>query len=725
MHHLHKQFLRPGLILLLILGFFTANAQNSTIKGKISSEKGSPAAFVIVFVKGSTDGGLSDSAGNYTIQTDLKGKQTIKVKASGYDTAFATIILEPGKTVVQNFKLKLASRGTEVEISAGSFDATNDRKVAVLRPMDIYTTAGAGGDIVGAIQTLPGTQKVSDQTGLFVRGGDASESATIVDGMVTQNAFFSNVPGVAQRSRFAPFQFKGVSFSSGGYSARYGQAMSGILDLNTNDLAEKTTINLGANLSGLLGSASKLWKKQSLEGTFSYTNLQPFYGITKTNINFFDPPKGLGGSGRYVLTNNNDDILKVFVNYAEYKSGTDVLNPYQPDSTLQFKLQNKYIISTAYYRHNITKKTYLSLASSYSSNYDKVSWGGLPFDKKDSRLQGRAELTSQLASNIFGYVGTEVQTYTVNKTYDSIKSKYDETMIAGYAEAEWKPARWFGIKPGIRFEHSQLLNKENISPRLAAAFKIRKYGQIATAGGIFYQNADDKYLLTGARPDFQKAVHYIANYQYTNEDRTIRVEFYYKSYTQLIKELGNKFFDPNMYRYISQKMDNSGNGYAKGLDVFWRDKKSIKNFDYWISYSLIDSKRNYENFPTSATPTFISRNNLSIVTKYSIGNTGFNVSATYSYASGKPYYNPMSNTFMGDIAPEYKNLALGMNYITSIKKFFGVFYIAADNVTNHKNIMGYRYSYPGMEKYAIVPALYRSVFFGVFISLTPFNKDEL
>ena len=37
-------------------------------------------------------------------------------------------------------------------------------------------------------------------------------------------------------------------------------------------------------------------------------------------------------------------------------------------------------------------------------------------------------------------------------------------------------------------------------------------------------------------------------------------------------------------------IDNSGFGDAKGIEFFWRDKKTIKNLDYWISYCYINTK---------------------------------------------------------------------------------------------------------------------------------------
>jgi hypothetical protein len=106
-----------------------------------------------------------------------------------------------------------------VTVTAGAYEAGTDKNKSVLTTLDIITTAGTQADVVRAIQTLPGTQQQGTQTGLFVRGGDASEAAVIIDGMIAQDAFFTGAPGVATRSRFSPFQFKGVSFSSGGYSA--------------------------------------------------------------------------------------------------------------------------------------------------------------------------------------------------------------------------------------------------------------------------------------------------------------------------------------------------------------------------------------------------------------------------------------------------------------------------------------------------------------------------
>jgi len=709
----------------LLIQAVTSNAQ-ITIKGRVT-DKNKPVPFATVYIKNTIVGALTDSAGYYQIQYNKKENLTIIATALGFDTATYNLVPDTNRQYIVNLSPKSnSSKLDEVVIAPGAIAANNDRKVAVLTTLDVYTTAGAEGDVVGAIQTLPGVQKNPSENGLFVRGGDASESSVIVDGLVVQDPFFSAVPGVAQRTRFGPYEFSGISFSSGGYSARYGQALSGILDLTTNDLPENSTINANLNMAGASLSGSKLWSHSSLEGGINYTNVQPFYTLMKTNIDFYQPPVGVGGSARYIWTNSKGDILKISGNYNQYKSGTDVINPNQPDTTLAFNLRNYYTTGSIFYRHFISSKTSVIVSSSYSQNGDSVRWGGQNFDKQDEREQGRIELDEYFSNQLFACVGVDAERYTEKQQYDSINIGFTEMLSAAYAEAEWKPISWFGLKAGVRYEYSQLLIKSDVAPRISAAIRLNKYGQISAAYGMFYEDPSDKYLLFGdTKTNFQEATHYILNYQYTNNDRTFRVEGYYKSYNDLIRELTQGPYDPNPYRPFYWPVNNSGYGYAKGLDVFWRDKKSIKNFDYWISYSYIDTKRLYANYISEATPNFVSKNNLSVVTKYFFDKPGINISLTYSYASGKPYYNPDNPTFLGDISPAYQDVALSVSYLFRVKKLFGVFYIAADNITNNQNVLGYYYSDNGNSRVPIVPALYRSVFAGILLSLTPYKKDEL
>jgi hypothetical protein len=270
------------------------------------------------------------------------------------------------------------------------------------------------------------------------------------------------------------------------------------------------------------------------------------------------------------------------------------------------------------------------------------------------------------------------------------------------------------------------------------AIKTGSHSQVSIASGIFYQAPSNNYLLAGKRPGMQQATHIIANWQYIRNDRTLRIEGYYKNYQDLVREVVHGgYFDPNKYRSVSDStiVNNSGYGYAQGLELFYRDKKTVKNGDFWISYSYIDTRRLYQNFPYMASPTFIANHNLNLVGKYFVDKWQTNFSATYSFASGYPYFNPLnssitSSNFLSDKTPVFNNVAVTVAYLHSFGKWFTVFYLSVDNVLNTHNVFGYRYSYdsngrPLGDRTPVIPALYRTIFAGVNMSLSQFKKDEL
>lgn len=716
--------LQIALVFALMMATGAANAQ-SVISGMVTDMQGKPLAGASVYLDNTIDGGTTDSTGAFKFSTTEKEAQTLVVSAVGYQNGGMPITVN-GDISGLAVKLKASAHSLdEVTITAGAFEASNDKDKTVFKPLDIVTTAGANADIVKAIQTLPGTQQQGSQTGLFVRGGDASEAAMVVDELVVQNAFFSSAPGVAARSRFSPFQFKGISFSSGGYSARYGQALSSVLELSTLDLPEKSTINTGFNMAGIYFSGSKLWKNSGGEATAYYNNLQPFYGVAKTNFDFYDVPKGGGGSAKYAWKPNKDGLIKVMGNFQTFKSGIGVDNPDSPGQRLNVGINNVNTYGSISYRQMFGTKWSLYAAGLYSYNKDDNTWNGLPTPQEDQRGQLRLEAKHFFASKFNLLVGTEIQNFHYQRRFDQWSNEFTETHAAGYAEAEWSPARWLAIRPGLRFEHSTLLEQSSLSPRLSMAIRTGRYSQVSLAGGLFYQNPDVNYLLYGYRPDFQEAIHYIANWQLTKDNRVLRIEAYYKDYRRLVREYAATEYNPNNFRFVFADVNNSGKGYAKGLELFWRDKKTVKNLDYWVSYSYIDTKRLYRNFTDEATPDFISDHNLNLITKYWIDKLQTSINVSYNYASGRPYYNPANPEFLGDRTSDYHNLSLTVNYLTHVKKWFTVIYAGIDNVTNRHNIFGYRYSTDGQTRYPVQPALYRSFFVGVNFSLTEFDKDEL
>ncbi|MCW3123743.1 MAG: TonB-dependent receptor [Flavipsychrobacter sp.] len=746
----YSAFLTSLLLLpFFVLGVIAAHAQYK-ISGTVVGDKDKPIKGVNVYLDNTIDGATTDSMGIFSFTTSEKGNQTIMATEMSHENTGMPIVISGDMSgIVLRMKSNKAHRLDEVTITAGSFDASNDKSKTVLRPLDIVTTAGAGADVIKAMEMLPGTQKAGADNGMFVRGGDASEAAIVVDEMIIQNAFFSGPPGVSTRSRFGAFNYQGVSFSSGGYSARYGQALSSVLELNTTDMPEKSNVNVGINMAGVYASGTKKWKKSSIDIGGNYTNTTPFFGLAKTNVNFYAPPQGGSGNVRYVWVPTKDIMLKAGVNGSYNKSGIQIVNPYagvadsalsDPSSkyfkslgnNINFETQEQYYLAYISYKQMFKAKYSLYTAASFSFDKTDNKFGNFPIKQQDHRAQFRIEGKRFFTSRLNLLVGTDVQSFGIDKDYSTFANQnFVETQPAAYTELEWTPLYWLAFRPGVRYEHSTLLNTDKIAPRVSMAIKTSKTSQVSLASGIFYQDAPSQYLLAGKTPGMQEAIHYIANWQWNKNDRLLRIEGYYKDYASLILEQNN-VFDPNPYRTITNStiVSNTGSGYAQGVDVFFRDKKTIKNADVWVSYSYIDTRRIYNNFLKSATPGFIAKHNLNLVGKYFVEKWHTSLNATYSYASGRPYYNPnykgadVTNKFMCDMTPQYHNLALSAAWLHSFGRWFTVFYVSLDNVTNQHNVFGYRYNAAGQPS-AVVPPLYRSVFFGINASLSQFSKDEL
>lgn len=161
---------------------------------------------------------------------------------------------------------------------------------------------------------------------------------------------------------------------------------------------------------------------------------------------------------------------------------------------------------------------------------------------------------------------------------------------------------------------------------------------------------------------------------------------------------------------------NGGNGYAQGLDVFFRDKKTFKGVDYWISYTYLDTKRIFRDYPDKVMPSFAATHTASLVLKKFWVKRMFGGGITYSFATGRPYYNPNNPVFMSDRTIPFHSVGVNLNLIRKIKKAYTVFVLALTNAVGNKQVFGYRYSADGQRRTEINPTAPRSIFFGVFMS---------
>ncbi len=288
-----QRAMKKWMVALLSIVPFLIQAQVK-ITGSVKDQKGRILAGANIVVKGSYDGGVSDSTGHFSFKTYEKGKQMVVATNMGNKTMEQEITIDTAAVINVDFVLKEEiSELKAVTVTAGSFEAGDKKKAAtVLSSLDVYTTGGANADISAVVKTLPGAQQVGEQEGLFVRGGAGYEAKQFIDGTLVNNPFLASVPDIASRGRFAPALFKGTIFSTGGYSALYGQALSSALIMESIDIPERSEVS--ASISALFwgGGLQKVAKdkKSSWGGNYGYTNLAAYFGIVKQKPEYFACP---------------------------------------------------------------------------------------------------------------------------------------------------------------------------------------------------------------------------------------------------------------------------------------------------------------------------------------------------------------------------------------------------------------------------------------------------
>lgn len=242
------------------------------IKGKvINIASKQPVPFATVVVLGTQKGATTAEDGTFTIDGLQPGSYQVRVSAVG----FATITLSD--VVVTNTKpAELAIQIEETSLQLKDVTITSD--YFYNPPTDVNSTTsfsyeelrrapGGFEDVVRALSILPGVANASaGRNDLVVRGGAPSENLYVLDGvkLPTINHFGS------QGATGGPLSFVNLDFvkesvfSTGGFSAIYGDKLSSVLKIDLRDgrtdrLGGKATISasqFGLNLEGPLSENS-------------------------------------------------------------------------------------------------------------------------------------------------------------------------------------------------------------------------------------------------------------------------------------------------------------------------------------------------------------------------------------------------------------------------------------------------------------------------------------
>jgi hypothetical protein len=511
--------------------------------------------------------------------------------------------------------------------------------------------------------------------------------------------------------------FKGTSFSTGGYSAEYGQALSSALVLNSRDKADMNQTDIGLLSVGADVAHTQVWQRASLSGKIQYTNIRPYFGMINQEVDWKDAPVSLEGSAAFRQQLGKQGLFKFFGNFNHSDFSLYNHDIIDPQIKQLYTLSNKYVYGNASYADVLNDQWSILGGLSYTINENNTKHSGQPLNENEKGIHAKLVFDHSLTDLIELKFGSELisRDYSFFKQTDqTLKLNFNENIISSFAEAEIYASHHFVARGGARVEYLNLTETLSIDPRFSLAYKPAEKGQFAFAYGRFRQSAKNQYVIVNKSLNAEKAEHFILNYQIINDSRTFRTEVYYKKYDDLVKfQIGNQYM-----------INNAGSGYAKGIEFFWRDSKTLKNVDYWVSYSFMDTKRNYLDFPYAASPAFASKHNFSFVYKHFITALKSQLGLTYSYSSGRPYQDPNDTRFNSRKTPYYQDVSANISYLP---KSFLIIHLSCTNILGRDNIFGYQYSAAPnengvFESRAVRQAAKRFLFLGVFITLSK-NKS--
>lgn len=709
-----------------ILFFIIAICQISlmaqtTVSGKVTDKKGEPIIGANVYLDGTYDGTSTNEKGEFSFSTSEKGIQTLKVSFISYESFTKTADVNTFSKMIIKLREDVNTLDA-VTLNAGSFEAGDNAKVTALKALDVVTTAGAMGDFVGALQTLPGTSNVSEDGRLFVRGGEAGETQIFVDGIRVFTPYSPTPNNIPTRGRLSPFLFKGISFSTGGYSAEYGQALSSVLLLNSVDEPIEEKTDLSFMTLGLGLGNTQIWGDKSLSVNASYINLAPYNAAFPDNNVWQKSPEVFGGEMVYRQKMKNDGLLKMYGAFSY--SNLDVT---QEDINLpngfRFGLKNRNLYFNTSYKGFLKNDWTFLTGLSFTNDHSDIKLQTDEVTNDENSAHFKIRLKRNINNRVKLNIGAEYFLTNANENYKDVNSNnykngFDNNIFGMFTEADIFFSKNVAAKIGVRAEYSELLKESTISPRVSLAYKAGANRQFSLAYGQFYQNPKNDYLKFNSNFKAENTSHIIANYQYVKNKQILRIEAYYKDYKDLVKYDTNTSLPTSIF-------SNDGFGYSKGIDVFWRDNKTFKNTDYWVSYSLLDTKRNYKNYTASATPGFVAKHNVSVVVKHFITDWKSQIGVSYNYASGRNFTNPNLNGFLNDQTKSYNALNANWAYLISQQK---ILYLSVSNVLGTKNINGYQYANQqnnagSFDRRAITPSADRFFFVGFFWTISD-NKND-
>ena len=725
------------LVILHILCGCAAVLANGTIKGNVlerATRQPLPGANIRVL--GTNLGAVAGNDGRFSIAQVPEGRYALEATLLGYqpqrlDSKFIT-----ASTVLEvNFELAEAAIPlNEIIVTPGHFTIMQNEPAVrqALSREEIQSIPHFGEDIYRAVQRLPGISGNDYSAKFTVRGGENKEVLVLLDGLELDEPFHLNDIG-GGLSIVDVEAIGGINLMTGGFSAEYGDKLSGVFDISsiTPEPGQPRTavglsfLNARFKTAGLFKDGKGQWFLSARRGYIDLV-LKLIDEEDQLSPDYYD----VLGKVQYQLNTHHTLAANVLRSGDQFdlleEEGTQVNSGYGNTygwltlkSFWSQKLFAQTVLSTGYVAQdrsgtdfigsNRQVRAYASDARNFQAYGFKQDW---QYNWSDRHfLKWGFDLKNLHAA--YDYFNRERSAPAVTPVrYDTtaVKANPVGRKLGFYVADRTRLLKTLTAEIGLRYDDNSYTADQNFSPRVNLAYTLGQSSLVRLGWGRFYQTQGIHELdvQDGEHKFFpaELAEHRIIGFEHSFANGiNARVEAYQKQLSHLRPRYNNLLGTVNLFPEVEgdRITFTPQDGEARGLELFVK-KDTGGKFNWWGSYAyaVAEDQIDGETVPRN----FDQRHTVYLDFNYR-PNSKWRLNWAWQYHSGWPYtearfervdlssggffYALMFKARNGARLPAYHRFDVRANRYFNVGKGQLAVFLEMINLYNRTNVRSYEY----------------------------------
>lgn len=266
--------------IICLLVTVTASAQTFTLQGRVTDENNEPIEFASVSCLKQGKMTMTSLKGEYSMQLHSADSVVIKFSMIGYKAKTRILRRPRGKQTLQIVLHSDENQLGEVTITGKKIETGQMEDISKDHLKSLPSASGNA--VEELIQSQAGVSTHSELSSQYnVRGGSFDENSVYIDNVEIYRPFLVRSGQQEGISVINPDMVEKISFSTGGYEARYGDKMSSALNIKYRK-PKKFEATASASMLGASAFIGVSNKKVSWSNGFRYKTTKHLLGSMDT-----------------------------------------------------------------------------------------------------------------------------------------------------------------------------------------------------------------------------------------------------------------------------------------------------------------------------------------------------------------------------------------------------------------------------------------------------------